>query len=225
MTTNLNNKRPAEQADDCKRRKLPEEDDDDDDDCIMFSAARPVHCVVFDLEPNILFIPNRLEYTEEQAEDIWYSRMEKHAMIQGAMKSACDMHPEEEGARGLEPFTWIGATSRRDHRQRTVGAVLREQARQKQYNKECDDELLYRASTNTSQRCQELANARGYMDQVAVFPLQLQQLPSSHDDNDNDNDDDNKANHNAGGGTVLKGFKQTLRGLSFGWLGTTADPQ
>ena len=213
--TNMNNKRTAEQTEECKRRKWSEsllKSDDSTADDHSTPVYRSVPCVVFNLEPTVSLIPNRLEYTEEEAEDIWYSGIEKQAMIQGALKSASDMHPSDALARGLESLTYAGSMARRAHRFRPVSAVLREQERQKQRHGDTippnSDELLCQSVAHLSARCQESANQRAYQDELAAFPEKGADLKLMHS--------------NTKGDTVLS---QTLRAFTFGWLTNMAEPQ
>lgn len=138
------------------------------------------------------FIEDRLDYTEDQREDLWYNRYEKQAMMEGSLKAAVDLSPSDYEARGLEAFTYEGSQSRRENRQRYVALILREQARQKMKQNQkdgnttttaavdhCNDywEVLASAAVHISRPCQERAIAVGHLDEVEVFPQWHLKLP------------------------------------------------
>ena len=209
-TTSTNsNKRTAERSEEHTRRKSLKSEELES--IVEYSTPRQVYCVAFDLEPCVALIPSRLEYSEEEVEDMWYSALEKQAMIHGALKSASAMNPDDSMARGLEALTCAGSMSRQAHRRRTLSAVLREQERQKRFHGDSippnSDELLSHAVGHISRRCQEMANERAYQDEIEVFPeLKLATIAP-----------EDSADREA---TMLT---QTLRVFSFGWL--TTDPQ
>jgi hypothetical protein len=206
--SNNNNKRIAERDEHHERRKSLRSDELVS--IVEYSSPRNVHCVAFNMEPSVSLIPNRCEYSEEEADDLWYSALEKQAMIHGALKSASAMNANDAMARGLEALTYAGSMARRAHRFRTLSAVLREQERQKRIHGSTippnSDELLSQAVVHISRRCQEMANERAFQDEIEVFPELTITRTLSKDKGDGDN--------------VLT---QTLRVFSFGWL--TADPQ
>jgi hypothetical protein len=207
-TSTNNNKRTAERGEEHKRSKSLRYDELVG--IVEYSSPSSVHCVAFNLEPSVSLIPNRLEYSEEETEDLWYSALEKQAMIHGALKSASAMNPNDALARGLESLTYTGSMTRRAHRFRTVSAILREQARQKQIYGNAippnSDELLCQAVVHISRSCQAMANERAFQDEIDVFP----ELDLTATQSDDKGGDDN----------VLT---QTMRVFSFGWF--KADPQ
>lgn len=143
----------------------------------MDSSSSMSPCVCFDQEVRVRWVPNRLDYTAEERDELWYCRMEKQAMLEGSLKAAVDLSPDDRMARGLEAFTFEGCMMRRENRQRAAAAILREQARQKRLSTKNGADVLARAAEHITRSCQERANAIGHADEVEAFPQWHEKLP------------------------------------------------
>ncbi|CAB9521139.1 expressed unknown protein [Seminavis robusta] len=172
----------------------PDPKDDDDDGCdstiTSTNTGNGSHhskrkrnggrmVVLFDLESNKVFpIPRRESLTMEQALDIWYTGMEKHFMMEGALKAASGLHAQDTQARGLEYHTSSGFFRIQTNRDRAMAAVLKEQARQQQKGiKEENDELISEAYWRITKPCQEQATVQGRIDEAVANPQWHVRLP------------------------------------------------
>ena len=129
-----------------------------------------LHCVSFDLQPNIHEIPPRSELSAEEVDLSWYCRLQLEAMTAAAMDPANERNVVDGGgSRGLEKYTMAGSTRLEVHRVQVVAAVLREQRRQKELHHKNGAEQIAAAASVISQECQELAYMQGYNDEVEAY--------------------------------------------------------
>ena len=123
-------------------------------------------------------IPRRDDLTMEEALGVWYTVIEKHAMMEGALKVAADLKPEDVAARGLEYYTSAGYHRIQSNRDRSVAAVLKEQARQKQRDVRANnDELMSECYQRITRPCQLQATSQGKLDEVEAYPQWHTKLP------------------------------------------------
>jgi len=149
-------------------------------------APEKIHCVSFDLQPDVYEIPPRSEFSAEEMDQSFYCRLELEAMAAAAMDPANEKLSEGGGNRGLERYTISGSTRLEIHRVQVVAAVLREQQRLKDAilgkNMGCcsdiphdttpmqsKEEQIAIAAATISQECQELAYMQGYNDEVEAY--------------------------------------------------------
>lgn len=147
-------------------------------------------------------------------DSMWYHSLERQAMVQGALKTAADLSPTDDMARGLEHYTQEDGTRRYCLRQRLYHRLFQEQCRQQRRRKSGgnpvpgEDERLRVISRTVSRQSQEEAIRKASMDELAVLvpPQEQQQIkdllgPPAVEDG------------------ILAGFTETLRDI--GWLGVS----
>jgi hypothetical protein len=135
--------------------------------------------VLFDLKRTTYHpIPCREDVSMEEALDVWYTSIEKHAMMDGALKVAADLRPQDPAGRGLEYHTNSGFYHIQTNRDRSVAAVLKDQAWYKRRNvKERIEDLIRDSYQRISIPCHEQATVRGKLDEVEAFPQWHTKLP------------------------------------------------
>lgn len=169
--------------------------------------------VQFKPETLIRRIPSRRELTSEDKDELWYHRLEKEAMLQGALKTAADLEPTDDQARGLEHYTCEGGSNQQHARYRQYSRVLGEQTRQHQQQQQQQqssgpndnkitngDELIGDISSTCSKRSREEAILRAAKDAVAAGVARA-------------DDERTQTSNNEG---IFGGIRQTFR--HFGWL-------
>ena len=172
--------------------------------------------IAIHLEHNATFlIPTRYEFTPDQIEAMWYHSLERQAMVQGALKIAADLTPNDYMARGLEHYTPEGGTSRYCVRQRLYQRIFQEQGRQRQSDNDNNDsvvigkeERISAISLSFSRQSQAEANRRAHLDELALIYTneQVNLLGSI-------------SKHNGSKNSIFAGLTQTLRDI--GWLGVS----
>ena len=168
------------------------------------TPTRALHCVAFDLEPQVVEIPALSELSAEERESTWYTPEEKSSMIEQAMllannetvscvggffyggRRTSTEDNQEDCARGLEFYSVEGSRRRKLNRIKVVIAVLKEQQRQQQEQQEEQqeespiqrggDELIEAVSSALSRERQEEAYIQGCRDEEAVFPQKPRSL-------------------------------------------------
>jgi hypothetical protein len=151
-----------------------------------------LHCVAFDLEPQVYNVPALCELSLEERQSTWYSPHEKNDMIEQAMalaynesclqprffayysssRSEAVEEQEETTSRGLEFYSVEGSRRRKLNRIKVMIAVLKEQQRQQEQETSAEqrDELIQAASVAVSRSCQDEAYSKACQDEEAVLP-------------------------------------------------------
>ena len=195
---------------DPQKQSTLEDDDTSSSTCSSTKEGRTTTTTSMDQNNTVKFdqalplihtIPSRTALTVEEKDNIWYHRLEKQAMLQGALKTAVDLPPSDDMARGLEQLTYEGGNSSQIARERLYSRFLREQIRLKQRQQHSSfiqrEEALARISCAATRRWREEATHRGYLDAVAA--------------NENYKGEVNAVETSKARGGMLQGF--------MGWLG------
>ena len=148
------------------------------------TRSNRTNTVEFDpTSPRIHVIPSRSDLTGEEKDDMWYHRLEKQAMMQGALKTAVDLAPSDDEARGLEQLTYQGGRESEIARARLYSCFMREQTRLQQRKQPLSylqkEEILARVSCTMTRRWREEATERGHSDAVIVNSNYKRQVVST----------------------------------------------
>lgn len=149
-----------------------------DDSEHSLSSHGKIHCVCFDLEPELHYIELREELPEVIIEAVWYDEDDMKAMIAAATAVLAGTNTED-APRGLEHYSYEGAQRRRAERSKASEAVLGEQLRQ-QAMKACEnavfrdaDELIRQEYIKVSTKQQEKAVQRARTDEAEASDNKL----------------------------------------------------
>jgi hypothetical protein len=133
------------------------------------NAITKVHCVCFDMEPDMYFIEQLEELDHGIVEALWYGDEEMELMMADAL-TVLEGKNKVDLPRGLEHCTYEGQQRRRLERSKASEAVLGEQLRQQAAKAlhetvyKDSDELIAKEYHKVSRKQQELAYKRGLSD-------------------------------------------------------------
>ena len=122
----------------------------------------------------VFSIPSLAEYTDNEIEDLWYTRSEREELYEDAYDVANGYNIDDDDTRGLEKHTKEGGQWAMECRKKVIMAVLQEQWRQRELGEKIFHEsweLLAAVSYKVSMQSQDLAYRLAYNDELESISL------------------------------------------------------